>query len=345
MDRTGPAEPLGLLSHALGGTAPTRLGFHELCRAVTFEAFRDTLNGVFYPARVTPTGRDVRTLPASRLTEAKLDHLTLGLVCFGAETSVDPGALGAYHVNVPLRGGVESRCGRQEMTAVAGHAAVFTPLEHTVLPRWGEDATQLCIKISRRALEEELEALLGQPVGSWVRFGLDLDLTQGPGRSWLDTLRLLLSELDNPDGLVHRSGRHRDYLERMIIGGLVLAQHHDYQDRLREPRPPARPRTVKRVIDAVQAAPEKPWPLSAMARQAEVSARRLQQGFREHVGMAPTTYLRTVRLDRAHRDLATGASSVSEVAYRWGFTNLGRFALAYRERFGEAPSQTSRRAR
>lgn len=247
---------------------------------------------MFYPARVTPAGRDVRTLPASRLTEARLEHLTLGLVCFGAETSVDPGALGAYHVNVPLCGGVESRCGRQEMTAVAGHAAVFTP-----------------------------------------------------GRSWLDTLRLLLSELDNPDGLVHRSGRHRDYLERLLIGGLVLAQQHDYQDKLREPRPPARPRTVKRVIDAVQAAPEKPWPLSAMARQADVSARRLQQGFREHLGMAPTSYLRTVRLDRAHRDLATGASSVSEVAYRWGFTNLGRFALAYRERFGSAPSQTSRRAR
>ena len=37
--------------------------------------------------------------------------------------------------------------------------------------------------------------------------------------------------------------------------------------------------------------------------------------------------------------------TVSEVAYRWGFTHLGRFAGAYRERFGETPSQTLRSTR
>jgi AraC-like DNA-binding protein len=37
--------------------------------------------------------------------------------------------------------------------------------------------------------------------------------------------------------------------------------------------------------------------------------------------------------------------NVSEVAYRWGFTHLGRFAGAYRARFGESPSQTLRNRR
>jgi len=41
--------------------------------------------------------------------------------------------------------------------------------------------------------------------------------------------------------------------------------------------------------------------------------------------------------DRAHRP------TVAEVAYRWGFTHLGRFAHDYRARYGEAPSTTLRR--
>lgn len=102
---------------------------------------------------------------------------------------------------------------------------------------------------------------------------------------------------------------------------------------------------MKRVIEAIEAAPERAWSLGDMARQAGVSGRRLQQGFHEHVGMTPIAYLRRVRLERAHRDLLEGGSSVADTAYRWGFNNLGRFARAYRERFGEAPSETLRRSR
>ncbi|GAA3584903.1 AraC family transcriptional regulator [Amycolatopsis ultiminotia] len=328
-----------------GDRPAARLGFRELCRVAPFDVFRDQLNEVFYPARVAPTGQAEQGLRPSRLSASRLEHLTLGLVRFGVDASVDPGALGSYHVNIPFSGRVVTQCGPQQMLAVPGRAAVFTPREHTVLPGWSADAAQLCIKISRRTLEQELEALLGHPVGSWIRFAIDLDLTQGPGKSWLAAVRLLLSELEDPDSLVHRSDRHREYLERMVVGGLVLAQHHDYEDELRDPRVPARPRTIKRVVDAIEAAPEKPWPLSDMARLAEVSGRRLQQGFREHLGMTPSVYVRAVRLDRAHGDLVAGASSVAEVANRWGFVNLGRFASAYRERFGEAPSETLRRIR
>ena len=69
-------------------------------------------------------------------------------------------------------------------------AAVFTPQEHTFLPRWGEDAGQLCIKINRHSLENELEAMIGRPVTSWVRFSLGFDLTGPAGRSWLSLVRL-----------------------------------------------------------------------------------------------------------------------------------------------------------
>lgn len=81
-----------------------------------------------------------------------------------------------------------------------------------------------------------------------------------------------------------------------------------------------------------------------MARHAGVSGRRLQQGFAECLGVTPMAYVRRVRLERAHEDLSMGLP-VTDTAYHWGFGNLGRFARAYQDRFGEAPSETRRRSR
>jgi len=290
---------------------------------------------------VVPTG-DGQTHTPSLLTATHLTHLTVGYVRFGTETHLDPGALGAYHVNVALSGTVESHCGKQQIIARPGLAAVFTPREHTLLPRWGADAGQLCIKIDRRSMESELETMIGRSVPAGIRFRLGFDLTTPSGCSWLSVVRLLLSELDSPHSLGRGSVPHREQLERLVISSLLRAQPHDFFDALHEDRPPARSRTVKRVVDAVDSAPEEPWTLSTMAEVAGVSGRRLQQGFREQMGMSPMTYLRVVRLERVHHDLVGEAGSVTDVALRWGFTHLGRFADAYRERFGMAPSETMR---
>jgi transcriptional regulator GlxA family with amidase domain len=58
-------------------------------------------------------------------------------------------------------------------------------------------------------------------------------------------------------------------------------------------------------------------------------------------------YLQSVRLDRAHetlRDEDPARVTVAAVAHRTGFAHLGRFATAYRVRYGVSPSETLRRA-
>ena len=56
-------------------------------------------------------------------------------------------------------------------------------------------------------------------------------------------------------------------------------------------------------------------------------------------------YVREARLDRVRNELrrSGGEANVTSVASQWGFTHLGRFAVDYRHRFGESPSQTARR--
>ena len=74
--------------------------------------------------------------------------------------------------------------------------------------------------------------------------------------------------------------------------------------------------------------------------------RTVQNQFREKLHETPTEYLRNRRLERARAELADAPPdsgvTVTDVAVRWGFHHLGRFATTYRARFGESPSHTLR---
>ena len=62
-----------------------------------------------------------------------------------------------------------------------------------------------------------------------------------------------------------------------------------------------------------------------------------------HVG--PVAYLRMMRLNHVRRDLLATEAAVGDVAARWGFWHLSRFAADYRSLFGELPSATRARKR
>jgi AraC-like DNA-binding protein len=77
-----------------------------------------------------------------------------------------------------------------------------------------------------------------------------------------------------------------------------------------------------------------------------VSDRTLRSCCAEFLGMSPTQYVLLRRLKevrRALRDADPDMVNVAEVAHRFGFAQLGRFAGRYRATFGEAPSTTLQR--
>jgi len=84
-----------------------------------------------------------------------------------------------------------------------------------------------------------------------------------------------------------------------------------------------------------------------VAEAAGVSVRSLQAGFRKFKDTTPATYLRGIRLEAVHAELSLWENRlpVSEVALKWGFTQMGRFAAQFHERFGRYPSEMLTRAR
>jgi AraC-like DNA-binding protein len=86
--------------------------------------------------------------------------------------------------------------------------------------------------------------------------------------------------------------------------------------------------------------------VSDLCRVAGVSERSLEYAFREVMGLTPVAYLIRLRLHRARQGLLAGthgSTTVTAEAVNWGFWHFGEFSRAYKDCFGELPSDTLRR--
>jgi AraC-like DNA-binding protein len=86
---------------------------------------------------------------------------------------------------------------------------------------------------------------------------------------------------------------------------------------------------------------------SSLCQAVGASERTLHAACMGFVGMAPMRYIRRHRLGYVRETLLNTdpqGDSVTEIAMRHGFWEVGRFSAAYRETFGETPSVTLRRA-
>ena len=75
------------------------------------------------------------------------------------------------------------------------------------------------------------------------------------------------------------------------------------------------------------------------------SLRPLHESCLRHLEVSPTQQLRSVRLARAHHELAAteaGQATVGEIASGWGFATPARFTADYADRYGVPPWQTLR---
>lgn len=103
------------------------------------------------------------------------------------------------------------------------------------------------------------------------------------------------------------------------------------------------PATVRRAVAFIDEHAHQDITTADIAAAAFVTIRAVQLAFRRHLDTTPMGYLRRVRLDRAHGDLLAAdpaRATVAATAYRWGFSNVSRFAAAYRRAYGVPPNHT-----
>lgn len=200
-------------------------------------------------------------------------------------------------------------------------------------------------------------ALLDQVAGTTpgrrprpVRFTGYRPATRAGAQLWLRTHQFVRDQLR--DQL-----RHQDSAAAPLFGAaaaqllaaaaLSVFPNNARTDPTIEDRHDAHPATLRRAVAFIDENAHRDITIADIAAAATVTARAVQLAFQRHLGATPTAYLRRVRLEHAHQDLKRAGLddglTVTDVAYRWGFTNSSRFAAAYHRAYGVNPSRTLRR--
>jgi AraC-like DNA-binding protein len=271
--------------------------------------------------------------------------ITLSQLVVGSDVSLDCGdRCSGYRVNVLHSGRSEWAHRGSFHNAGRGTAAVYQPEGHTAA-RWAAGSRMLGVKLDRCAVDDALSDALGRQVTAQVECAPFMSTTTAAGRGWISMLLFLHQQISRPDSLLNQPLAGLPFADSLIRGFLLAADHPD-RDAVAAGAPRPAPRTIRAALDIIEAEAHLPLTVSALAARTHVSARSLQLGFRSHLDASPMEYLRQVRLRRAHQTLLDSDPSsltVASIAYRWGFTNPGRFAAAHTERYGESPSETLRR--
>jgi AraC-like DNA-binding protein len=263
----------------------------------------------------------------------------------GAEMSLLCGeGCAAYRVFLVRSGSVQWINDGSSVSGVAGTAAVFAP-QSLAEVHWDAHTEILLFKIDPPTVEAALSDALGREVTSAPDFEPLMLINAEPARNWINMLRLFSDQFFHPDGLLNEPLVGKPFVDS-LVRGFLLATEHSHRDALVDDVQPVAPRAIRTAIDVIEAEAHLPLTLSSIAARSQVSVRSLQDGFKRHLGTSPMSYLRDVRLRRAHQALLESDPStvtVASVAYHWGFTNLGRFAAAHAARYSEPPVKTLRR--
>ena len=118
--------------------------------------------------------------------------------------------------------------------------------------RRSADCEQLALRIGRRTLERELSRLLRRGIDAPVVFDPRMDLSARAVSGWAATLGFVLDEIRRGTGsLDHPLVRSR--VEQLLIDQLLVAQRHTFSEELQTGHRPARPPTVRRAVEIIQA--------------------------------------------------------------------------------------------
>ncbi|NSC24658.1 AraC family transcriptional regulator [Streptomyces albus subsp. chlorinus] len=278
--------------------------------------------------------------------EGSFPGVTLSALSYGTETLVAPEPLTTYLLVCQVHKGrvrVESP-GREEQYVDVGDTYVLDPHRRFKV-FWSPGARMTTLRLSREVVDRAAGEALGREEPVRARFALGGAVSPAAAESWSGISAAVHREVMS-GGVAHANPLVAAQLTQAAAATL-MATH-----RLLPDSEPARHignvahPAVRRAIQLIEERSDQPLSLSDLAVAARLSPRALQEAFRRYVGCTPLAYLRQVRLERAHRDLlaadADGPVTVAEIAFRWGFSNLGRFAHWYRQRYGHAPSVTLR---
>ncbi|BBE74639.1 AraC family transcriptional regulator [Oharaeibacter diazotrophicus] len=304
---------------------------------------REAIGRIFCPHFLSPLERRAEGFHA-RHHAATFGDFSVNYVAYGATVEIDPGELARFYLlQIPLKGRARVRCGTRVAEAEAGRtASVLSPMLATRMT-WQAGCEKLIVLVEREAMAARYGALADRPAAA-PAFDTAVDLDGPVGMALQRQAAALLAAADAGARLpAAYLATLRDGVTTLMLAGL----RHDRTDVLARPTAAPAPAAVRRAEAFIAENAGRAISTADVAAAAGVCLRSLQDAFRRARGHTITEALQAARLERLRAGLLDpdGPALVADIAFAAGFGHLGRAAAAYRERFGESPSETLRRRR
>ena len=277
-------------------------------------------------------------------TRTEVDRYALEEIRYDGDVRLHANHVPAVIAVTPVQGRAESTYGG--LTAVAGPGEwVLASTGLDGLDLRLTDAQLRSVVLDRSLISEVAAAHVDEPSQPLVRF---TDLTPRDA-NLAHTLgaaeRFLHSVLSTPEAveasiLLGAAGR-------MLASAVLAAFPNDLpQDDTDEDLGDDHPALLHQAVEFIEHNAARDIGIGDVAAAVYLTPRTVQYMFRKHLDTTPMSYLREVRMKRAREELLASDRTITTVAAvgaRWGFAHTGRFAVHYRDSYGESPHETLRR--
>lgn len=244
---------------------------------------------------------------------------------------------------LPIAGVAEATIGARASTAppLTALLAPASLSHHIKLRCTGGEYASLTLMFDVEVVSRVLSAIFDGAKLSKLDLTPLLDLSTGAGATFNLLAQTIASGMLDAQ-LFERSPLAMSLLVEAALRLIFEHVPHRLTFRLNREQLQVAPRYVRRAVDFMHANMHQPLTVIDTAEAAGVRVRSLQAGFRKFKDTTPAAYLRRIRLEAVHAELSLSENRlpVSEVALKWGFTQMGRFAAQYHARFGHYPSET-----
>lgn len=269
--------------------------------------------------------------------------LMLDEIFVAGQIEVRPDPLNQVAAIWPTGGRVASACEGVRSEVTTGEIGMLTQ-PHLPYRAHSEDARVTAVFIDPAVVAGVATGLPRGQAPLPIRFHSFSPVDAAAAQTWKSTVRYVRDTLLSDEALatplvVGHASR--------LLAAVTLATFANTA--ATEPRPHDRtdhkPELLRRAIEFMDANATNDIALADIAEAVHVTPRAVQYMFRHHLDTTPLQYLRRLRLHYAHQQLLAADRSndtVTEIAARWGFAHTGRFAVLYRQTYGQSPHTTLR---
>ncbi|RPE66988.1 AraC-like DNA-binding protein [Pacificibacter maritimus] len=232
--------------------------------------------------------------------------------------------------------------GKEARLNPTGNSFVFDLSDRDHRSQLSKDNVQLQLSFCPRLLDEVSQSWFGNaPHRKTWQFKTSFG---GSGSSWhscLDYVTRLIAE--SPQPMSSRNIRHiEETLAANLLGSWAAQAGVDLNADHHLVVPHMVRQAEEYIIEHAADAPT----LAEVANTLGISVRNLSMNFKKFRGCTLGQFLKEQRLQAARRELRAGGQgrTVGQIAASLSYIHMGEFAKAYRERFGERPSDTLKRS-